>query len=175
MGKYYPPKDGKLPGLSVAASRAKRQLALEVQAQVGVEALVRFHVLRASRKAGARLYEDPDTGEISAVSDEDLPSEARSGSVPSDADVAASITWLSDRGHGMPAQSIQLQGAIRQQLALTTGTLPISTLKAGTIAALRALLAPPSPAAPAMIEAHAVEVPEESSSGDHPVAESSAE
>lgn len=137
---YYPPKDGKMPGMSKAQARTKRQLALEVQAQVPAQALVRYHVLRACGKPGPRLEPDPETGDIEAISDEDCEPSRKRGDVPTSAEITQSINWLADRGHGLPAQSIQLQSSIRHEVNMLTGSIDLGSLNAGTVNMLRAVL-----------------------------------
>ncbi len=165
--------------------RAQRHLALAVREGVPVEALRDYHLLIACGHA-AQLYREPRTQEVSAVClccaprEGGHPDGPKSGVLrPTQEERTKSVNWLTDRGHGLPAQSVHIEGVVRAGASSgpDVGNLPRETVfqilhmlrragagsigaaDTGSASADRALpeSGAASPSADRVVEAHAVE------------------
>jgi hypothetical protein len=103
--------------------RAQRHLALAVREGISVEALRDYHVMIATGHA-AQLYRDPRTSDVHACcmcckADGPArpygphPHSTGTAMRPTQEERTRSVNWLTDRGHGLPAQSVHIEGLVR--------------------------------------------------------------
>lgn len=152
---FYPPQDG-VPHMTKAAAKRGRAVVSAVRERVDPNALVEWHVRRAMGLINVHWAEDTD-GEIYVTWDDE-------GIPPTTEQIADSIKWLSDRGWGLPAQSIHLEADFRAHVE--GDVVPVNTLPAAVLAGIRSLLRPPAGELPAPSNVIDAEIVREARTGD---------
>lgn len=116
-------------GYSPERARAQRHLALAVREGVSVEALRDYHLLIACGHA-SQLYREPRTQEVRAVclccpaSEGGHPKGPQPGVLrPTQEERTKSVNWLTDRGHGLPAQAVVIENVVRAGTSSATEAL----------------------------------------------------
>jgi hypothetical protein len=108
---YHPPKDPTtLPGRGRQRSARVLSLASAVHDLVPSDVLAAYFYRKAQGLINVRLAED-ENGAFVTWDEQGIP--------PTSAEIESAVRWLADRGHGLPAQAIHVQAALRADAAVS--------------------------------------------------------